>query len=232
MIIHRQVNLFWLPGPGIFRGIFYIIMSTIKNIIFDLGNVLLDVDYAKTIHAFEQLGFPDFKTHYSASEMDKVFEDLETGRITDIDFYDTLKKVSETAVSNEQLKTAWNALLLDFRMESLDYLTAIASKYNLYLLSNTNSIHHRAFEAVLQKETGKPSLDSYFIKAYYSHLMGMRKPDVAIYSFVLEDAGLIAAETLFIDDLANNIEGAKLAGLLTHQLLPGERIEKLALIKG
>ena len=207
-------------------------MSTIKNIIFDLGNVLLDIDYNKTIHAFEQLGFPDFKTHYSATEMDKLFEDLETGRISDMNFYGSLKIISETAVTNEQIKTAWNALLLDFRIESLDYLTAIASKYNLYLLSNTNSLHHSAFEAVLRKETGRPSLDSYFIKAYYSHLMGMRKPDVGIYTFVLEDAGLVSAETLFIDDLAPNIAGAKKAGLQTHQLLPGERIEKLPFIQG
>jgi FMN phosphatase YigB (HAD superfamily) len=212
-------------------GHFCLVMSTIKNVIFDLGNVLLDIDYDKTAHAFEQLGFPDFKTHYSATETDLLFQQLETGRISDTMFYDRLKKISTQPVSNEQIKHAWNALLLDFRKESLDHLTKISSRYNLYLLSNTNIIHQDAFDGAL-KNSGGDGLDSYFIKAYYSHLMGMRKPDIEIYSFVLHDAGLIAEETLFIDDLANNIAGAALAGLKTHHLLPGERIEKLPLIQG
>jgi len=205
-------------------------MDNIKNIIFDLGNVLLDIDYDKTIHAFEQLGFTDFKAHYSGAEMDTLFKDIEKGMIGEAIFYESLQAVSKQPVTDEQLKNAWNAMLLDFRVESLEYLTKISSRYKLYLLSNTNSIHLAEFEAILKRDTGKTNLAGYFTTAYYSNLVGMRKPDQEIYSFVLADAGLVANETLFIDDLANNIEGAQATGLKTYQLLAGERIEKLPFI--
>ena len=204
-------------------------MNNIKNIIFDLGGVLLNIDTAKTNAAFEQLGIGDFKNNYSLDKMDRVFENLETGKISEEEFYQSIKIISKNQLSNTQVKDAWNALLLDFRAESLAFLEKLSSKYNLYLLSNTNSIHLTAFDEIFTRNTGKTNFNAYFTKAYYSHLVGLRKPETNIYSFVLEDAGLIAEETLFIDDLAKNIEGAKLAGLQTHLLLPHERIENLGL---
>jgi len=206
-------------------------MSNIKNIIFDLGNVLLDIDYNKTTKAFEDLGFANFKNDfYSPLKMNALFEDLETGKVTEETFYESIKAVSPHPVSNEQLQTAWDALFLDFRIESLAFLEQIASKYSLYLLSNTNSIHYTAFKKIFTKDTGKPSLDDYFIKAYYSHLIGFRKPDTGSYAFVLEDAGIKAGETLFIDDLVINVEGARSVGIKSHLLLPNERIENLKFI--
>ncbi len=206
-------------------------MTTIKNIIFDLGNVLLDIDYNKTTRAFENLGFKNFKSDfYSPLKMNKLFENLETGKITAATFYESIKAVSNNPITEEQIKTAWNALFMDFRMESLVYLEKIAARYKLYLLSNTNSIHFTAFEDIFKKDTGKPSMDDYFIKAYYSHLIGFRKPDAGAYIYVLEDAGIEAGETLFIDDLAINIEGALSVGIKTHHLLPHERIENLGFI--
>jgi glucose-1-phosphatase len=207
-------------------------MANIKNIIFDLGNVLFDIDYDKTIMAFEQLGFRDFKSHFSPYKMDNLFENLETGKITADEFYTSVKAVSNTAVSTEQIKQAWNAMLLQFRLESLAFLKQIAPKYNLYLLSNTNSIHLEAVEEIFLRETGEKSLNDYFIKAYYSNLIGLRKPDAGAYDFVLQDANIIAEETLFIDDLHTNINGAKPLSIQTHLLLPGERVEKLSIITG
>jgi glucose-1-phosphatase len=205
-------------------------MNNIKNIIFDLGNVLLDIDYNKTIEAFEELGFKNFKSNYSPYKMDMLFENLETGKISEGIFYKSIKAISDTPLSTVQIQTAWNALFLDFRIESLVFLQQISSKYNLYLLSNTNSIHLTAFNEIFKKNIGETGLDSYFVKAYYSNIIGLRKPEKEVYNFVLNDANIIAAETLFIDDLANNIEGAKEVGIITHQLLPGQRIEKLHLI--
>ncbi len=204
-------------------------MNNIKNIIFDLGGVLLDIDYNKTIIAFEQLGFKNFKSNFSPYKMDALFENLETGKISETTFYESIKAISINPLSNNQIKNAWNALMLSFRTDSLAFLEKISSKYNLYLLSNTNSIHLTAFDEIFKKDAGKPSLDAYFIKSYYSNIIGLRKPDTAIYSFVLQDAGIKASETLFIDDLANNIEGAKAVGINTHQLMPEERIEKMNL---
>ena len=206
-------------------------MTNIKNIIFDLGNVLMDIDYNKTTAAFENLGFKNFKSNfYSPLKMNALFENLETGKITAETFYENIKALSTNPVTEEQIKTAWNALFMDFRMESLAFLERIAPRYNLYLLSNTNSIHFTAFEKIFTKNTGKPSLDAYFIKAYYSHLIGFRKPDACAYTFVLEDAGIKAAETLFIDDLVINVEGARSVGIKSHHLLPHERIENLQFI--
>ena len=205
-------------------------MTNIKNIIFDLGNVLIDIDYNKTTRAFEDLGFKDFKGNYSPLKMNSLFEDLETGKITDAAFYEGVRTAGKIALTNEQIGTAWNALFMDFRMESLAFLEKITGKYQLYLLSNTNSIHYSAFKEIFTRNTGKQSLDDYFIKAYYSHLIGFRKPDLASYEFVLKDAGINAGETLFIDDLPNNIEGAKAAGIQTHLLLLHERIEQLTFI--
>ncbi|MGC4100816.1 HAD family hydrolase [Ferruginibacter sp.] len=204
-------------------------MKQYKNIIFDLGNVLLDIDYNKTVAAFEDLGFANFKSNYTPLKMDVVFEQLETGQITGEEFCSRIKAISKTPLTDQQITDAWNALFLSFRLPSLAYLEQLAGQYQLYLFSNTNSIHYTAFESMFIKDTGKKSLDDYFTKAYYSHLIGHRKPEVAAYNYVVQDAGIKAEETLFIDDLPNNIEGARLAGLGAHLLLPHERIENLGL---
>ena len=218
--------------PRSFSGRFYYInMNNIKNIIFDLGNVLTDIDYNKTIEAFEKLGIENFKSRFSPLKMDDLFENLETGKISDADFYDSIKKISSAPLSNSQIENAWNALFLNFRTESLPFLEKMAETHNLYLLSNTNSIHLTKFKEIFTRDTRKPSLDSYFIKTYYSNLIGLRKPDAEAYAFVLQDAKLVAAETLFIDDLVTNIEGAKILGIQTHHLLPGERVELLNIYK-
>jgi glucose-1-phosphatase len=204
-------------------------MSKIKNIIFDLGGVLLDIDTTKTDAAFEQLGIKDFKNNYSLHKADSLFDDLETGKITETTFYDGIRNISKSSLTNIEIRDAWNALLLDFRTESLAFLQQIAAKYKLFLLSNTNSIHLTAFNEIFKRDTGKETLDSYFTKAYYSNIIGLRKPHAPVYSFVLADADLIAGETLFVDDLINNIEGAKALGIQAHHLQPHERVEGLGL---
>lgn len=202
-------------------------MSSIKNIIFDLGGVLLNIDYGKTKAAFEALGFHHFDQMYTQYMSDPIFAELEQGFLAEDSFYDRIMPATKQPVTKTQIKEAWNAMLLDFREESLSLLEKLSQHYKLYLLSNTNAIHLEAFNKLFTAQTGKPSLDVYFTKAWYSHLVGLRKPNLDIYEFVLEDAGLVAGETLFIDDSYNNIDGAKAVGLQTHLLLPGESIEHL-----
>ncbi len=204
-------------------------MAKIKNLIFDLGGVLLNIDFNKTSQAFQQLGITQFDLLYSQTQADNLFEDLETGQLSEADFYNTLAVYCREGTSNEQMKNAWNALLLDFRKESLSYLKDLKKTYKIFLLSNTNSIHKTAFDEIFVKETGENSLDHYFITAYYSHLINKRKPYVETYRMVLDDAGIIAGETMFIDDSINNILGAKQAGLQTHHLLPGTFINDIPL---
>ncbi|MFT3682200.1 MAG: HAD family phosphatase [Ferruginibacter sp.] len=201
----------------------------IKNIIFDLGGVLIDIDYHKTSAAFKRLGVKNFDEQYSQAGADKLFEALETGTITDGEFFARMHPYCDPATTHQQIEDAWNEILLSFRLPSLAFLDSVKDKYRIFLLSNTNSIHKRAFDIILKNETGFDSLDHYFIKSYYSHLLHQRKPYVTTYRFVLEDGEMQAEETLFIDDSPVNIEGAREAGLQTHLLLPSEKIESLGL---
>ena len=202
-------------------------MAELKNIVFDLGGVLLNIDYNKTESSFKELGFANFNEMYSQYSADMLFSDLETGKSTNDNFYRRLEEAGKGNVSQEQIMTAWNAMLLNFRVPSLQFLEELSKKYRLYLLSNTNAIHLAAFNAIFQKETGKDSLDAYFTKAYYSNKIGLRKHNEDVFEFVLKDAHIKAEETLFIDDSFNNIETAKKLGFKTHLLLPAEKIEDL-----
>jgi FMN phosphatase YigB (HAD superfamily) len=202
-------------------------MSQIKNIIFDLGGVLLNINYQKTADAFEQLGFHDFNNMYTQYTADEIFSKLETGNISNEDFYNSLLAKAAKPIRVEDLQTAWNAMLLDFRTESLAKLRQLKQEYRIFLLSNTNDIHWQAFQTIFTESTGEHSLDHYFHKAYYSHQVGLRKPNADIYEFVAADAGMVIAETIFIDDSYNNIEAASALGFQTHLLLAGEKIEAL-----
>ena len=206
-------------------------MQGIKNVIFDLGGVLLNIDYNKTANAFKALGASNFDSFYSQAGANQLFEQLETGDISNDHFYEAMQTHCHPGTSFQQIQTAWNSILLDFRPQSLQFLTTIKNRFPIYLLSNTNAIHHLAFHQAFTKETGLANFDDYFIKSYYSHQIHLRKPYVVTYHNVLQDAGITASETLFIDDSVVNIDGANKAGLLTHLLLPNEQIELLEQLK-
>lgn len=202
-------------------------LTGIRNILFDLGGVLLDIDYNRTEQAFRDLGFEDFEKMYGQFRADALFEKLETGHITPEDFCEKLKGRAPEGVTESQLIGAWDAMLLDFRRTSLEYLKTLSKKYKIYLLSNTNEIHIAALRSMFAEQVGPGWLDDYFHKAYYSCAIGQRKPHRGSYEFVLADAGLKAEETLFIDDSYNNLEAAATLNLRTHLMLPEERIETL-----
>jgi putative hydrolase of the HAD superfamily len=204
-------------------------MHSIKNIVFDLGGVLLDIDYQRSVDAFKYLGIEHFEKMFSQFQANELFEKLERGEINRSDFFDSIRKKVRPEVKDEEIEAAYNALILDFRIKSLEYLEELANNYNLYLLSNTNAIHVAFFKKLFTSQTGKPTLDGYFIKAWYSNEIGLRKPGAEIFKFILADEGLEAAETLFIDDTIDNIKTACELGFKTHLLLPHERIENLDL---
>ena len=201
--------------------------GTLKNIIFDLGNVLFSIDYKKTEKAFEKLGYNNFAEMYSQFAADALFEKLETGQITNAAFYSTMIKSHGGDITEEQINNAWNGMLLNWRIKSLEFLENLSKKYKIYLLSNTNDIHLPAVNKLLKEQTGRESIDELFTVAYYSHKINYRKPNADIFEFVLKDAHINAAETLFIDDLESNIATASRLGFKTHQLLQGETIEQL-----
>ena len=207
--------------------IVFFIMSNTKNILLDLGAVLLNIDVSKLQPAFESLGVKDFNHLQQQLTATNLFDNLETGKTTPDAFCETIRAASKLPLKDADIISAWNALLLDFRADTMHFLIQLSKHYKLFLLSNTNAIHLEQFYKQLQNQLGKSSLDFYFDKLYYSHLVGLRKPDAAIYDFVLKDAGINASETLFIDDLESNISAAAALGFQTHQLKDHERVEKL-----
>ena len=203
-------------------------MSQIKNIIFDLGGVLLDVDYHKTSAEFQKLGIANFDDLFAQFKASPLFEDLETGQISDEFFYDSLLQHCRPGTSQQEVVFAWNAMLGDYREKSLTHLEKLRGQYNLFLLSNTNAIHITEAKIIFAKQLGaENTLDQYFDKAYYSYVINKRKPYADIYQFVLADGNMKAEETVFIDDSYNNLETAKQLGIHTHLLLPTEKIEDL-----
>ncbi|SFD32868.1 putative hydrolase of the HAD superfamily [Chitinophaga sp. CF118] len=199
-------------------------MKGIKHIIFDLGGVILNINYKLTYQAFEALGVKDFTSLYNQFTLSSLFDDLETGKIEKEDFFTEMKRHAPSGTTDQQITDAWNAMLLDFPLRRLQILQQLRQHYSLYLLSNTNAIHLEAFNNILQQSRGIPSLAEFFDKTYYSHLIGLRKPEKEAYQLVLEENGLNPSETLFIDDTLPNIEGAKLVGLETIHLLPPKTI--------
>ena len=204
-------------------------MENIKAVIFDFGGVILNIDYNKTAKAFQALGVKNFDEMYSQKNANPLFHDLEEGRINEQEFYDAFRKSCNIELTDQQIKTAWNAMLMDYREEALHTLKAIKQKYKLYLLSNTNSIHHTAFNKIYRDQIYHGSLDNYFDKAYYSHEIHHRKPGKEAYEFVVKENNLSPSQTLFIDDSIQNIHAAKASGLQTVFLEDGMKLEDLGL---
>lgn len=191
----------------------------IKNIIFDLGGVFIQIHYQKTSDAFKNLGILNFDDFFKQDFSNDLFEKLEAGFITPTEFYAQFRELTNTNLTDAEIEIAWNAMLGNFWQDRLDWLEAISRKYNIFLFSNTNEIHYKAFTKQYQEQnsTRKP-LNEFFIKAYYSQTMGLRKPTVESYNFIINEQNLNPSETLFIDDTLKNIEGAKLALLQTLHL--------------
>ena len=192
---------------------------SVKNIIFDLGNVIIDLDIDRTwLHLKHWLG-NDYELVLKNIQPDNdIFIQFEVGKMSEEDFFQTLRQTTDYPLSIRQLKEAWNSMLLQIPPQRFALLARLKEKYNVFLLSNTNKTHVDWVDGYLQTVYGFTIQDfdaRYFHKAYYSHLIHLRKPNEDIYEYVLKDAHLKASETLFIDDNAQNIEGAKRVGLQT-----------------
>ena len=203
----------------------------IKNIIFDFGGVLLDIDINKTIQAFEKLGIKGLSTSDIYPNPKSCFVALEMGTMSTREFFDYILEnyPTDKPVSQKDLYEAWAALLLPYKEENVEMIKKLKSEnYNIYLLSNTNYPHRIRFLNNFTRQFGY-DMESLFDKCYYSDDLGMRKPDSQIYKHVIEDAGLDPLETMFIDDTESNTNAAEVYGIQTHflNLKQGERVVDL-----
>ncbi|HEU4717313.1 MAG TPA: HAD family phosphatase [Bacteroidia bacterium] len=196
----------------------------LRNIIFDLGGVIINLDPAATEQAFVRLGMTDFSSQYSTAKQSGLFDDFDKGKISPEAFRTELKKYFPAPVTGRAIDEAWNAMLLDVPPERLELLAHLGKRYRLFLLSNTNEIHVAAFSAYLQREYGFSDFSGFFEKWYYSCRMGMRKPDREIFLRVLDENKLDPAETLFIDDSMQHVKGAAETGISSLWLAPGKTI--------
>jgi putative hydrolase of the HAD superfamily len=191
-------------------------LKDIKNIIFDLGGVIINIHYDETIKAFQKLGF-NFDGIYTQFKQTSLFDELETGKTKPETFRDKLRNYYPS-LNDSQIDFAWNAMMGSMPEENIRLLKKIRLKYRTFLLSNTNAIHIDYFKEYLNKTFGHNPLPDMFEQTWFSHEIGERKPNVSAYQKVLKLGKLDASETLFIDDLYANIEGARKAGLHAYHL--------------
>jgi len=201
-------------------------MAATKNLIFDLGNVLYDIDFTRMNTAFESIGIEGIDNHFTLHKSHQLFLDLEMGFINETTFCEGVRGLVNLPLSNEQIIYAWNALLVGFRKNSIQWIKDNNHRFNIFLYSNTNEIHCNHFLPQFEKEVANYPFESLFKTPYYSHKMGQRKPNPKSFVYILEKEGLTAQETLFIDDNEPNIIAAASVGLKVLHLKEGMRVEK------
>ncbi len=207
-------------------------MNRIKNIVFDLGGVIINLDPARTRTAFTQLGLNNFDALYSFAQQSGTFDLFDKGLLTNADFRKELRKHISNDVTDIQIDTAWNAMLLDVPAEKIELLKFLKSRYRTFLLSNTNRIHVDCFSAELARVHGSKDFSPWMERCYYSCEIGMRKPDEEIFRFVLQENNLSAEETLFIDDSPQHIDGAAKCNIETLHFTPGNSLSDALLSRG
>jgi putative hydrolase of the HAD superfamily len=202
------------------------ILKGIKNIIFDLGGVLLNINPKKTIEAFGQLGMEELIGEKGLSYDHDIFYLMEQGKVSPEEFRDGVRKLLSTEVSDEQIDEAWTAMLLDFPKVRVQLVQNLRIHYGIYLFSNTNAIHVAKYHSDFRKQHGF-EVSSLFEKDFYSNEIGYRKPSPESFQEIIRLSGIIPEETLFIDDSLANVEAAKACGLKGYWLEPGQKIEKI-----
>ena len=199
----------------------------INAIIFDLGGVILNIDYQLPVKAFKKLGIDDFASHFSQAAQSSLLDDYETGKISSEEFLEAIRTLVKPEFGDREIIQAWNSILLDLPENRLFTLEKAAENHRIFLLSNTNDLHIQEFNSYLLEEHNIPSLEPFFESLYLSYEVGLRKPDRRIFEYVLQDAGLDPQSTLFIDDSVQHIQSAAELGINTYLLKDEELIDFL-----
>ncbi len=192
-------------------------LNGIKNIIFDFGGVIININPQLTIDEFKSEKYKGLEKAAELFREELFFEELEKGNINEDEFYQTINSFLLIKKDETEIKESFNKLLLDIPENNVDIVKSLESNYRIFLLSNTNIIHYNNYSAKFSEQFGD-ELRNLFEKAYFSHEIGMRKPDTKIFQKVIEDNNLIPEETLFVDDLIENRETAEELGIKTVEI--------------
>lgn len=200
--------------------------KNIKNVVFDLGGVLLNLDLQRTIDAFKEAGFEDVEKQIKAFNHQGIFQQFEAGAITTEEFRNAIRKNIQTSLTDEEIDDYWIRMLLDIPREKLELLLELRGKYMVYLLSNTNPIHWKhicehAFDYYSFRA------NDYFEETYLSYEMNDAKPNKSIFEKMLQEANLLPEETLFIDDSEANCQTAASLGIQAHHYRIGDDLKEI-----
>lgn len=189
-------------------------MPPIRNIIFDFGNVLFDLDLPAIYREFKRYAGDQGESVHHKLRQNHIFELYETGGLSTAEFIESVRQAGSNSMSAVQIQAAWNAIFIGMPRERFGMLLRLRQEYSVFLLSNINDMHAAWIDDYMHREHGINDFQfRYFDAVYYSHLIRLRKPDPEIYEYVLADAELDPAETVFIDDLAPNVEAARALGI-------------------
>ena len=201
-------------------------LKGIRNIIFDLGGVLLNINPKMTIEAFGKLGMEQLVGDKGLSYDHKIFYQMEQGKITSEEFRNGVRQLLPKEVSDHDIDTAWTAMLLDFPAIRVQLVKNLRKDFKIYLFSNTNAIHVEKFHSIFRNQHGF-EVSALFEKDFYSNEIGHRKPSPESYQEIIRLSGINPAESLFIDDSLQNVESAIAAGLKGHWLEPNQNVEEI-----
>lgn len=202
------------------------ILSGVKNIIFDLGGVLLNIDPKKTIEAFGRLGMKQLIGDKGLSYDHDIFYLMEQGKVTPEEFRNGVRQLIPAEVTDDQIDAAWTAMLLDFPANRVELVKNLRNKYKIYLFSNTNAIHVAKYQANFKSQHGF-DVSSLFEIDFYSNEIGYRKPSPESFQEIIRLSEINPEESIFIDDSLPNVEAAIGCGLKGYWLEPGQKIEEV-----
>ncbi len=191
-----------------------------KAVIFDFGNVIINIEFQRIYQTFAKFTSKSPECIEKKINEEQIFKRYESGQFSDEEFREVIRQTLGFPLSDIEIDTAWNAILLDIPIERLEVINKIRQKYPVYLLSNTNNIHIQASNNYLKKVYGINNLDQVFDKLFLSYEMFLWKPDPEIYHSVLRQINLLPEEVLFLDDNFANIESAKALGIQTILVEP------------
>ncbi|MHA1002682.1 glucose-1-phosphatase [Leclercia pneumoniae] len=184
--------------------------------IFDLGNVIVDIDFNRVLGAWSDLSRVPLATLKQNFTMGESFHQHERGEISDELFAEKLCHEMELPLSYEQFSLGWQAVFVAIRPDVIDIMHKLREQgHRVVILSNTNRLHTTFWPDEY------PEVKAAADHIYLSQEMGMRKPEARIYQAVLQAEGFTASDAVFFDDNADNIEGASQCGI-TSILVTGK----------
>jgi glucose-1-phosphatase len=204
------------------------ILQGIDAIIFDFGNVFIDLDYPKVIRRFSEVAKKNEKLIEELVVTNPILQEFEVGAVAPDEFRWKVNNLLGTSLMDDDFDDIWNSMLKEVPPHRMEMLLKVGEKYKTYILSNSNVLHEIAFDEMILEATGKESLRDFVNDVYFSHEIGLRKPNQDCYQHVIEDIDNYASRMLFLDDRLDNVEAARQSGMKAIQILnPDQQLKEL-----